>query len=84
MIRAVIEHALDDGSIVMSTIEINVRRHVDVTYCSARIEAPDGHRPMLREVEICGVPDGAGAVWIVGEVIRRALAFAEETPEREY
>jgi hypothetical protein len=84
MIRVTIEETCDVSKNVTGTITIDVQERHSVAHCYARIDAPDGHKPRMREVEIPGVPDGAGAVWLVGEVIRRAYAFAEEPPEREW
>jgi hypothetical protein len=84
MIRVTIQDTRPDGSFVMSHVTIDVQTRNAVAYCHARIDAPDGHKPRLREVEIPGVPDGADAVWLVGEVIRRAHAFAAVAPEREW
>ncbi|MGK3981373.1 hypothetical protein WMF38_57780 [Sorangium sp. So ce118] len=85
MIRVVVEELTDVGKNVAGSITLDVQFRHGVAHCLATIDAPDGgHKPRLSEVEIPGVPDGADAVWLLGEVIRRAYAFAEEAPEREY
>lgn len=84
MITVTVEEVIDAGRNVAGRITLDVQKRHGVSHCLARIEAPVGDTPRLNEVEIPGVPDGADAVWLVGEVIRRAYAFAAEAPEREW
>lgn len=84
MIRFVVEEHTDVGKNVARSITLDVQKRHGVTYCHGTIDAPDGHKPRLREVEIPGVPEGADAVWLLGQVTRRAYAFAVEEPERLY
>lgn len=83
MIRVVVEETTEISTTVNIMLTLDVQERHGVTYCIGRIDAPDGHMPRLHEVEIPGVPDGADAVWLVGEVIRRAHAFAAVAPDRE-
>jgi hypothetical protein len=84
MIRVIVEDTTESGTTVNRILTLDVQKRHGVAYCHARIDAPDGHMPRLHEVEIPGVPDGADAVWLVGEVIRRAHAFAAVAPDREW
>lgn len=84
MIRVTVQETTDAGEIVTGMLTLDVQNRHGVPCCVARIDAPLGTRPRLSEVGIPGVPDDADAVWLVGEVIRRAFALAEEAPERWY
>ena len=84
MITVTVDETTEAGRKVSARITLDVQNRHGVAHCVAHIDAPIGSRPRLHEVEIPGVPDDADAVWLVGEIIRRAFAFAEEAPEREY